>query len=446
MKTAPSTTPTYRPVLRLPPLPDDQYEGLRNNIALNGVLVPILTDGGSPVRLVIDGNQRKRLADEFGYPCPEVVRPDLDPEEMRALARALNLARRALTSEQKRTLIADQLTETPGRTNRMIAKLLGVDHKTVASVRAEAERLGEIPQHAARTGRDGRTFQATKNPQTITLSEAERRARRRATTLVPGDCRQGLKTIGTASVDCVVTDPPYPGVQREYGKLSEPDWQDLMRAVVRECRRALKPTGSMVVILQPTFRKAGRMRLWPWEFVLWAAGQWNLVQDVYWARPDPPPGGVAAGRTGLLRSAVKWCVWLGPPTCYRNQAAVLKPPCEHVYDRRREQVEDWSNGYTCRRQTMNNTTLLRGGATPFNVLTISAAHGSPASVDHPAVLPLAVADWWVRYLLPAGGVLLDPFAGTGTTLEAGLAHGASRVIGIEKMAKYRKQCERRLFG
>ena len=107
MKTAPSTTPTYRPVLRLPPLPDDQYEGLRNNIAVNGVLVPIITDGGSPVRLVIDGNQRKRLADEFGYPCPEVVRPDLDPEEMRTLARALNLARRTLTSEQKRAIIAD---------------------------------------------------------------------------------------------------------------------------------------------------------------------------------------------------------------------------------------------------------------------------------------------------------------------------------------------------
>jgi hypothetical protein len=31
MKTASSTKPTYRPVLRLPPLPDDQYEGLRNN-------------------------------------------------------------------------------------------------------------------------------------------------------------------------------------------------------------------------------------------------------------------------------------------------------------------------------------------------------------------------------------------------------------------------------
>jgi hypothetical protein len=141
---------------------------------------------------------------EFGYPCPEVVRPDLDPEEMRTLARALNLARRTLTSEQKRALIADQLAESPARTNRMIAKLLGVDHKTVASVRAEAERLGEIPNTPTRTGRDGRTFKAAKSPKTVTLSDAERWARRRATTLVPGDCRQGLKTIGTASVDCVV--------------------------------------------------------------------------------------------------------------------------------------------------------------------------------------------------------------------------------------------------
>ena len=38
MKTAPTTKPTYRPVLQLPPLPDDQYEGLRNNFAVNGVL------------------------------------------------------------------------------------------------------------------------------------------------------------------------------------------------------------------------------------------------------------------------------------------------------------------------------------------------------------------------------------------------------------------------
>ena len=63
---------------------------------------------------------------------------------------------------------------------------------------------------------------------------------------------------------------------------------------------------------------------------------------------------------------------------------------------------------------------------------------------HPASTPYDVAAWWVRYLLPNGGVLLDCFAGSGTTLLAGLDFGASRVIGIDKQKKYLKIAEKRL--
>lgn len=38
--------PVYRPILQLPPLPPEQYEALRSNIAVNGVLVAITTRGG----------------------------------------------------------------------------------------------------------------------------------------------------------------------------------------------------------------------------------------------------------------------------------------------------------------------------------------------------------------------------------------------------------------
>jgi DNA modification methylase len=55
-----------------------------------------------------------------------------------------------------------------------------------------------------------------------------------------------------------------------------------------------------------------------------------------------------------------------------------------------------------------------------------------------------VASWWCRYLLPTGGVLLDPFCGSGTMLMAGLDHGASRVIGIDKEAKYLAIARRRV--
>ena len=43
----------YHPILKLPPLPYEQFLALRDNIAVNGVLVPILVD---EQKRIIDGN------------------------------------------------------------------------------------------------------------------------------------------------------------------------------------------------------------------------------------------------------------------------------------------------------------------------------------------------------------------------------------------------------
>jgi DNA modification methylase len=51
---------------------------------------------------------------------------------------------------------------------------------------------------------------------------------------------------------------------------------------------------------------------------------------------------------------------------------------------------------------------------------------------------------WCRYALPPGGVLCDPFCRSETTLLAGLGHGASQVIGIDKVAKYLRAARRRI--
>src|SRR5436305_15199376 len=90
---------TYAPVLELPPLSAEERDGLRASIALHGVLVPImLTEDGR----IIDGNNRKQIADELGVDCPEVVQTGLAEEEVRALARSLNLARRQMNREARR--------------------------------------------------------------------------------------------------------------------------------------------------------------------------------------------------------------------------------------------------------------------------------------------------------------------------------------------------------
>ena len=241
-----SPKPHYEPVLKLPPLPYDQFLALKDNIAVNGVLVPILVDGTGPRRRVIDGNYRKAIADELWYDCPEIVQKSLSEDEMRTLARALNLARRQLTTEQKRQLISDQLLETPGRSNRWVGKQLGVSHPTVASVRADMEATGKVFQFDRTLGADGKYRPTARLPPVVHRPPAERQARIAATTLIHGDCRQEMKKLPARSIDAILTDPIYPEVNKEYGRITEQDWHAMMRVVVSEGKRVLKPTGSMV--------------------------------------------------------------------------------------------------------------------------------------------------------------------------------------------------------
>jgi DNA modification methylase len=433
---------TRRPVLDLPPLPAEDYEALKANIAEYGILVPVLLTADGRV---IDGNHRRRIAGELGIECPETVMTDLTEEAIRLLARSLNLARRQLTREQRRAVVADQLRETPGRSNRWLARQLGVDHHTVASVRLDLERTGETPQLDRTIGTDGKSRPATR-PAVQPAVAAPRHPAPDTVRLIRGDCRTVLPTLPAAGVDLVLTDPPYPEVNREYGRMSEGDWLDLMKVAVRESRRILKPTGSMVVILQPNSERAGLLRTWHLEFALWAAREWNIVQDVYWAPPDAMPVGAVRRTHGLLRPAVKWCVWLGGGDCYRNQDAVLRPAGGR--DPRRPVTSDRAgpSGHRRRCGRMDRTAVERGGSTPPNLLSIPVGGGSPGAGDHPAATPLAVAEWWCRYLLPAGGTLLDPFCGSGTTLAAGLTHGAGRVVGVEQEKRYVEIARRRLGG
>ena len=57
------------------------------------------------------------------------------------------------------------------------------------------------------------------------------------------------------------------------------------------------------------------------------------------------------------------------------------------------------------------------------------------TVRHVSVKPLKVMRWLVRLLTPPGGTILDPFAGSGTTVEAAMLEGFES-IGIEKEADY----------
>src|SRR3954452_4782917 len=127
----------------LPPLDAETYAGLKSNIAVNGVQVPIVKDERG---YVLDGFARAQIARELGYECPSVTVRGLSEQEKRSQVRALNLARRHLDNAARRQVIADELSENPDRSNRWIARSLGVHHATVIAVRNESTSTGHVDQ------------------------------------------------------------------------------------------------------------------------------------------------------------------------------------------------------------------------------------------------------------------------------------------------------------
>ena len=78
-----------------------------------------------------------------------------------------------------------------------------------------------------------------------------------------------------------------------------------------------------------------------------------------------------------------------------------------------------------------------GGASRF-FYTAKAPKSERPNVDgvqHPTVKPLAIMRWLIRLVTPPGGTVLDPFAGSGTTIEAALMEGFDPV-GIEMETDY----------
>jgi len=72
-----------------------------------------------------------------------------------------------------------------------------------------------------------------------------------------------------------------------------------------------------------------------------------------------------------------------------------------------------------------------------------ATKSDRAGSAHPTVKPLALMRYLTRLITPPGGVVIDPFAGSGTTLQAAVEEGFC-AVGIEREAEYVADIRRRM--
>lgn len=201
-----------------------------------------------------------------------------------------------------------------------------------------------------------------------------------------GDCREILPLIDPASVELVLTDPPY-GVGFDYGTGyddTEAGYIDFLWPIIEQAERTVTPAGHVVI-----WQSAKHMRHW---------GQWFPRE---W-RPFALPKQFVQMRPTMVQWATDYALFwkLGDgPFSKRHQ--------RNVRGWQVSPARDWH-------------VSTRGTASSWD---------TPAR-DHPCPRPIDSTRYLIGCFCAPGCVILDPFLGSGTTLIAAAIEGR-RAIGIE---------------
>ena len=124
--------------------------------------------------------------------------------------------------------------------------------------------------------------------------------------IIVGDVRDVLPALPTASVDCIITSPPYFALRnyRADGQIgletSVDAWVEELRLVLRGLARVLKPTGSLWLNLGDTYSRHERdgappksLLLGPERLALAMIDDgWIIRSKVIWAKTNPMPTSV----------------------------------------------------------------------------------------------------------------------------------------------------------
>ncbi len=283
-----------------------------------------------------------------------------------------------------------------------------------------------------------------------------------------------LRAMPSNSVDCCVTSPPYFGL-RDYGVQGqiglEPTPQAYVQTLVtlfRELRRVLKDSGTFWLNLGDSYNGSGKgpgdnerlqttnagsiidrrtdieglapkqLMLIPHRVAIALQDDgWIVRQDNVWHKPNPMPESV----TDRTTRAHEYVFQLAKSGKYWYDAGAVQEPA----------VNSWFIDQSRRKQRVSATGGAISGGTgeivsegntrnKRSVWTIPPAQFKEA---HFATFPLELPEICIKAGCPPGGLVLDPFMGSGTTALVARSLGRN-FIGSELNAEYIEIAEKRL--
>jgi DNA modification methylase len=271
-----------------------------------------------------------------------------------------------------------------------------------------------------------------------------------------GDAAEVLATLPGGAVDCVVTSPPYYR-QRDYegdaGQIGQEQtpagYVERLLGVMRQVRRVLRPGGTLWLVIGDKYDD-GELLGMPWRVALALKDDgWRLRSDCIWHKPNAMPSSVKT-RPTVDHEYVFF--FTASADYYYNADAIREP---HVTFSERSRMRGGRRHFFQRNGTpeagKNGGDLnLHDGRWDQafhpkgrNKRTVWSIPLSKFREAHFAVFPESLVTTCIEAGSPPGGLVLDPFCGSGTTLLVARKLGRE-YLGIDRVESYCAMARRRV--
>ena len=252
--------------------------------------------------------------------------------------------------------------------------------------------------------------------------------------LLHGDCKQELRNLADASVDLIVTSPPYADQRkRTYGGVSPDEYVAWFQPISAELLRILKPSGTFILNIKERVVN-GERHTYVLELILAMRAQgWLWTEELVWHKKNCYQG----KWPNRFRDAWERLLQFNKQKKFKMlQEEVMINTGDWAKTRLRnlsitDKVRDESRVGSGFGKKIENW-VSRDKAYPTNVLHLAT---ECSNRDHSAAFPEALPEWFIKLFTVPGDVVLDPFMGSGTTILAAEKVGR-RAYGIEIDPQY----------